>query len=353
MKIAVLGSSAEGDVIGGLLSQIGESVVLIDNNELHVTAVSQQGLWVEGALGHLHVEPNAQLQMTERPDICFLSTEVQDIMPVLHECKQFLSEVPVITLQDSPHAAEAVASVLGKKYILSVATLFGATIRPGHVSYPIAGALLVGEPFDSTGFAESVVALLNKIMPTTYVDSIHGAQWTRLVTEVHHSLAAATDLTAKQAAEHPDLRAIAVMLMKEATDVIRTANIQLVSLPGLPPVNKIISVLHMPPPVSELIPRMLSKIDRDMVSAELLVAKLKQEGEIAVEFVNGEIVQLGKQCGLAAPYNDVMVRIIQQIAQTGQRFSPQQLMELVETNVRPAVPDTPTDTQSQAAYTID
>lgn len=339
MKIAVLGSSAEGDVLGGLLAQIGESVVLIDKNEIHVTAVSQQGLWIEGSTGHLHVEPQAQTQMTERPDICLLSTEIQDIMPILHECKQFLSEVPVITLQDSPHAAEQVAAVLGKKYILSIATLFGATIRPGHVSYPVAGALLVGEPFDSTGFAESVVALLSRIMPTTYVDSIHGAQWTRLVTEVHHSLAAATGLTAREAAEHPNLRPLSVMLMKEATDVIRAANIQLVSLPGLPPVNKIISVLHMPLPVSELIPRMLSKIDRDMVTAELLVAKLKQEGEIAVEYVNGEIVQLGKKCSLAAPYNQVMVDIIQQIAKSGQRFSPQQLMDVVETNVRPAAPE--------------
>lgn len=351
MKIAVLGDSAEGDILGGLLSQIGESVTLIDKNEIHVTAVNQQGLWIDGVVGRLHVTLQAQIQMTERPDICFLSTEIQDIMPTLHECKQFLSEVPVITLQDSPRAAEEVATVLEKRYILSVATLFGATIRPGHVSYPIAGALLVGEPFDSTGFAESVVALLSRIMPTAYVDSIHGALWTRLVTEVHHSLAAATGLTAKEAAEHPNLRPLSVVLMKEATDVIRAANIQLVSLPGLPPVNKIISVLHMPPPVSELIPRMLSKIDRDMVSAELLVIKLKHEGEIAVEYVNGEIVQLGKRCGLTAPYNQMMVDIIQQIAKSGQRFSPQQLMDVIETNVRPTSSELAT--APQASFPID
>ncbi len=351
MKIAVLGSSAEGDVLGGLLSQIGESVVLIDKNEIHVNAVIQQGLWIEGVVGHLHVEPQAKTQMTERPDICFLSTEIQEIMPTLHECKQYLSEVPVITLQDSPHAAEQVAAVLGKKYILSIVTLFGATIQPGHVSYPVAGALLVGEPFDSTGFAESVVALLSRVMPTTYVDSINGALWTRRVTEVHHSLAAATGLTAREAAEHPSIRPLSVMLMKEATDVIRTANIQLVSLPGLPPVSKIISVLHMPLPVSELIPRMLSKIDRDMVSAELLVTKLKLEGEIAVEYVNGEVVQLGKRCGLAAPYNQVVIDIIQKIAKSGQRFSPQQLMDIVETSVRPVTAEA--STAPQISYPTD
>lgn len=334
MKIAVLGSSAEGDVIGGLLSQLGESVVLIDKNELHVTAVQAQGLWIEGVIGHIHTQPQAQLHMTERPDVCILSTEIQDIMLTLHEYKGFLSEVPVITLQNNPHVAELVASVLGKRYILSAATLFGATMGAGRVSYPVAGALLIGEPFESTGFAESVVALLNRIMPTSYVDSIHGAQWTKLITELQYSLAAATGLTARQAAEHPNLRPISVMLMKEATDVIRTANIQLVTLPGLPPINKMVSVLHMPPPVSELIPRMLSKIERDMFTAELLVTKLKKEGQIAIEYVNGEIVQLGKERGLLAPYNDAVVKIIQQISRTGQLMSPQQLLTIIEASTR-------------------
>lgn len=288
---------------------------------------------MDGAPGHIHVTPDAQVRMTERPDICLLSTEVQDIMPVLQENKAFLSEVPVVTLQDSPHAAELAASVLGKRYILSAAPLFGATLRPGRVTYPIAGALFVGEPFDSTGFAESVVALFSRIMPTTYVDNINGAQWTKLITNVHLSLAAATDLTARQAAEHPVLRSLSAELMKEATDVIRTAGIQLTSLPGLPPVNKIVSVLHMPPPVSEMIPRMLSRVERDMFVAELLVAELKREGQIAVEYINGEIVQLGRQVGLRALYNEAVVNIIQQVAATKQHVMPQQLLETVESRV--------------------
>jgi 2-dehydropantoate 2-reductase len=336
MKIAVLGSSATADVLGGLLSQIGESVVLVDTNEPHVTAVQAQGLWIEGVVGHIHVTPQAQLRMTERPDMCLLGTEIQDIMPKLQEDKQYLQDVPVVTLQDSPHAAELAAQVLGKRYILSVATLFGATMRPGVVNYPVAGALLVGEPFESTGFAESIVALLNKIMPTTYVDSIHGAQWTKLVTSVHLSLAAVTSLTARDIAEHPSLRPLSALLMKEATDVLRTANIQLISLPGLPPVNKIVSVLHMPAPVDEMIPRMLSRIERDLFAAEIVVADLKREGEIAIEYINGEIVQLGKKVGLLAPYNDAVVKIFQHVASTRQYMSPQELLNTVEAEVRSA-----------------
>lgn len=337
MKIAVLGSSATGDVLGGLLSQLGESVVLIDTNEPHVTAVQSQGLWIEGAaIGHIHVTPTAQLRMTERPDLCLLSTEIQDIMPKLQENKQFLQDVPVITLQDNPHAAEQAAQILGKRYILSVAALFGATLRPGVVNYPVTGALLVGEPFESTGFAESIVALLSKIMPTTYVDYIHGAQWTKLVTNVHLSLAAVTSLTAREVADHPNLRPLAALLMKEATDVIKTANIQLVSLPGLPPVNKIVSVLHMPAPVDEMIPRMLSRVERDLFAAEIVVNDLRREGEIAIEYINGEIVQLGKKVGLLAPYNDAVVKIFQHVTSTKQHMSPQELLNTIDAEVRNA-----------------
>lgn len=336
MKIAVLGSSAIGNVLGGLLSQLGENVVLIDTNESHVTAVQSQGLWIEGAVGHLHVTPQAQLRMTERPDICIVSTDMQDIMPKLSECKAYLQDVPIITLQDNPHAAELAAQIMGKKYILSITALFGANLRPGHITYPVTGALLLGEPFESTGFAESIQALLNKIMPTTYVDSIHGAQWTKLITNVHLSLAAVTDLSARDIAEHPGLRPLSVILMKESTDVLKTANIQLTSLPGLPPVNKIVSVLHMPAPVNEMIPRMLSRVDRELFAAELLVTDLKREGEIAIGYLNGEIVELGKKVGLLAPYNDAVVKIFQYVVSTKQHMSPQELLNTVDAEVRNA-----------------
>jgi 2-dehydropantoate 2-reductase len=330
LKIAVVGSGAVGNVLAVLLANAGDSVTLIDENELHVAAVNSQGLWMDGALGHLHATVAARQHMIERPDICFLNTATQDITKTLQLYKQFLSDVPVITLQDSPQAANLAASVLGKRYILSAAVLFGAGLRPGHVTYPVAGSLIIGEPFESTGFAESVVASLGRIIPTVYVDNIHGAQWTKLITTLHHGLAAATGLTAGQAAEHPDLRQLSVAIMKEGADVMMAAGIQLQTLPGLPPVNKMVSILHMPLPASEMVPRLLSKIERDMAAAELIVAELKHEGKIAIEYINGEVAQLGRQIGQYAPCNEIIVKIIQQLTANGQHLTPQQLLETVE-----------------------
>lgn len=342
MKIAVLGGSATGNVLGGLLAKAGEVVTLIDSNGAHVTAVEAQGLWIDGVFGRLHVAVRAQPKMTERPDVCLLSTPIQDIMPVLQESKAFLSNVPIVTLQDSPHAAELAASILGKQYILSAVVLFGARLQPGHVSYPVAGSLLIGEPFDSTGFAESLVTMLNHVIPTLYVDNIHGAQWTKLITMLHHGLAAATGMTAEQAAEHPTLGPLSVSIMKEATDVTKAAGIQLQSLPELPPVNKMVSVLHMPLPASEMIPRLLSRVKRDMVAASDIIAQLRQDGQLASEYINGEVTQLGRQVGLIASYNEAIVKIVNQVAASGQQLSPGELSDKIMAEVRQPTQDAST-----------
>jgi hypothetical protein len=85
-----------------------------------------------------------------------------------------------------------------------------------------------------------------------------------------------------------------------------------------------------------MIPRMLSRIERDLFAAEIVVADLKREGEIAIEYINGEIVQLGKKVGLLAPYNDAVVKIFQHVASTRQYMSPQELLNTVEAEVRSA-----------------
>lgn len=333
MKIAVVGSSAAGNVLGGLLALAGEQVTLIDHNELHVSAIESQGLWIDGALGRLHAPVRAQAKMTERPDVCLLSTPIQEIMSTLHEYKAYLENVPVVTLQNSPQAAELAASVLGKQYILSALVLFGAKLQPGHVSYPVTGSLLIGEPFDSTGFAESLVAMLNHTMPTTYVDNIHGAQWTRLITNLHHGLAAVTGLTAEQVAEHPALRPLSVSIMKEATDITKAAGIQLQSLPELPPVNKIISVLHLPAPASEMIPRLLGRVERDALAAANVVEELKHGGQIAIAYINGEVIQLGHRVGVLATYNTALVKLVDQVISAGKQLTPEQVLETITNDV--------------------
>ncbi|HUB93294.1 MAG TPA: 2-dehydropantoate 2-reductase N-terminal domain-containing protein [Verrucomicrobiae bacterium] len=346
MRIAVLGDGSIGNLIGGLLAEIGESVFIVSNDDMHINAITNQGLWIEGATGRSNAKLQAGRQLTTRPDILLLNTPIAGITSSLTTYQALLQDVPVLTLQNSPRAADYAASVLGTQYILSAAVLFGATVTAGHINYPVEGSMLVGEPFESTGFAEPIVTLLNSVVPTIYVDNIRGAHWTRLITSLHHGFAAATGQTAAQAAEDTTLRTLSVDVMKEAADLTQQKGIQLLSLPELPPINKIISILHMPSPVSDIIPRMLSKIGREEFAAELIVSGLLREGGSIVDHLNGEIIQLSKELGVHAPYNSTVVKVIKDIANTGKLLTPTQLLATVEAEALSALDSVP---QNQAA----
>ena len=146
MRIAVLGNEAVGNLIGGLLAVHGEQVFIICNDDMHINAIANQGLWIQGAAGIINARLQAGYQLVDRPDICLLNTSLTDIVPALTEYKELLKDVPVVTLQSSPRAADYAASVLGKQYILSAAVLFGANLSAGHVTYPVAGNILLVSP---------------------------------------------------------------------------------------------------------------------------------------------------------------------------------------------------------------
>lgn len=348
MRIAILGDEAVGNLIGGLLAARGEQVFIVSSDDMHINAIANQGLWIDGALGRINARLNAGRQLMERPDVLLLNTNLNVVIPALTTYKPLLDGVPVVTLQNNPRAADIAASVIGQQYVLSAAVLFGASLSAGHVSYPVAGSLLVGEPFDSTGFAESIVALLNSAVPTMYVDNIRGAHWTRLITSLHYGYAAATGLSVEQAADDPVLRVLSVDVMKEAADLTHQKGIQLLSLPELPPVNKIVSILHMPSPVSDIIPRMLSKISREEYAAQLIINDIIHEGSVIIDHLNGEILQLGQELGVHAPYNDAAVKIVKSITSASKVLTPKELQMAVESELYP--PDiTPYPQSDQAA----
>lgn len=330
MRIVVIGNGVAGNLIGGLLALRGETVTLIRSDNLRITAVNSQGQWAESVTGHQNTNIRAAAQLTERPDICLLNMPIQEIKPTLENYKSLLQGVPVITLQNSPRAADYAASVLGKQYIISAAVLLETNVWTGHVTDPMAGTLFIGEPFDSTGFAESAVALLSNIIPTTYIDNIYGIQWSRLITSLHHSLAAATGLTVTQLSEHSTLSSMSVKVMQEAVDITKEKGIALQSLPDLPPIKKIASVLHMPSPISDMVPRLLSRNEREKAAAELLIYELQQEDQIAVDFLNGEIIQLGQELGIRTPYNSAITRIVKYVAESKQTLTPEQVIAIIE-----------------------
>lgn len=311
MKIAVIGAGAIGSVIGGLLSKAGEDVTLI-GRKTHVETINEKGLIIDGVLGRMLVRVKAQECLDFMPDLALFAVKTQDVEIAAREIEPYVSGIPIVTMQNGVRCDRLVASVLGRGNVLSCVVLFGSTfLEPGIVIYSPKGVLVVGEPFSLNGKrVNDIAAVLDKAMPTHISGDIHGAHWTKLIMNLNNAIPAITGLSIQETSDQPELRKLSVLLMREGLNTTRVADIELSSLPKLP-ISVIKIILKMPVFGSTL-------------------QSIKRGKSTEIDYLNGEIVALGKKSGIPTPYNSVVVDMVHQVEATGKFLTTDELIAAVE-----------------------
>lgn len=334
MKIAVIGAGAIGSVLGGLLARAGEDVTLV-GRRAHVDAVNQSGLRIDGALGEMRVRIKAQERLDFTPEVVLLTAKTQAVATTAGEVQPFVAEVPVVTVQNGVRSDELAAGVLGKQNLLSSVVLFGATfLEPGKVTYAPAGTLVLGVPFGPVDQrAQAIATMLDKAVPTRLSDNIQGAHWTKLIINENNALPAVTGLSLQQVNQRPALRRLAVLLMREAAATIRAAGIQMASLPRVP-AGALTTMLRLPMPAAARLPGLLS---RSLGATPVLGSTLQsvKRGErTEIDYLNGEVVTLGRRIGRPTPYNAAVVDLVHQIEATGNFLTAEEATAAVNRAVR-------------------
>jgi 2-dehydropantoate 2-reductase len=329
MKIAVIGAGAVGSVIGGLLARAGEDVTLI-GRRAHVDAVNRSGLLIDGALGRMRVRVGARERLDFTPELALLTVKTQAVATTAREVQPYVSEVPVVTAQNGVRGDELVAGVLGKEHILSSVVVFGATfLEPGAVTYAPRGTLVLGVPFGPVDErARAVAAVLDKAIPTRLSDNIQGAHWTKLIINENNALPAVTGLSVQEVYRRPALNGLAVLLMREAAATIRAAGIELVSLPRVP-APALTTMLRMPVPVARGLTRLLSRSLGATPALGSTLQSIKRGERTEIDYLNGEVVALGKRIGRPTPYNAVVVDLVHQVEATGEFLTAEEVTAAV------------------------
>lgn len=328
-KIAVVGARAVGSVLGGLLARIGEDVILIAR-KAHVEAINKNGLFIDGILGEFTINMKAAERLTFRPDLVLLTVKTQDVNEACHAIKPYVKGIPIITLQNGVRSDAIVASILGREHVISGIVCFNVRfVQPGKVSYGPEGMLLVGEPFcENKERVEEIRALFHKAIKTKVCNNIHGAHWTKLLTNVMgNSLDAMTGLSLGVCMKHSGLRKIGSLILKEALDVVEKAEIRLEALPEFP-VFAFKAVIKSPLFIaSGILGLMLgSKRYEDIMTSTLQSIRRGKPTEI--DYLNGEVVELAKKIGVATPYNSKVVELVHEIEKTHKFYLPDDLESL-------------------------
>ena len=135
-KIVVVGAGAVGSLIGGLLARGGEDVTLIARQS-HVEAIHEKGLHIEGVLGKLIIPVKAFETLDFKPDLVLLAVKSQDVETSCRENKDYLQNIPVITLQNGVRSDNIVATLLPKENIISGVVMFNSQfLKPGLITLP-------------------------------------------------------------------------------------------------------------------------------------------------------------------------------------------------------------------------
>lgn len=327
-RIAVIGAGAVGSALGALLHRAGQSVVLIARPG-HTAAIRQDGIRVDGDTGDFIAAVEATETLDFRPELALLTVKTQDVVAAVKANQTFLSDVPVVTFQNGVRSDELVASILPREQILSAVVLMHVTyLLPGKVTVVYQGKLILGRPFGPRDSKlEDVAHILNQAVPTRVTDNIQGAHWLKLIVNLNNALPAITNFTMNQVYANTSLRNLAVGLMREGLRVIGRANIRLGSLPEVS-VGLTRLINWMP---SGIAGRIATAKVRRLTTVWPLWGSTLQSIErgrpTEIDYLNGEIMELGKRYGVVTPLNSRIVELVHQVERTGQFLSVEEIRQ--------------------------
>jgi 2-dehydropantoate 2-reductase len=330
VTIAVIGAGAIGSVIGGLLSKAGEDVTLVGRKS-HVDAINRNGLILDTASGKMIIQVKAAENLDFKPDLALLTVKAQDVESSIRKVRLFLYGIKVVTMQNGVHSDDQVAGLLGKENIISSVVVFnGQFLESGKVLYSIPfskTALLIGEPFGNKGDRlQSISALFNKALPTDISDDIRAAHWTKLLWNLQTAIPGVTGLSYQESYQYPQIRKLVIKLTKEGLKVIERAGIKTVDVLGFP-IEPLKTMARVPLSISStMVEDKAKSLGKQPILGSTLQS-IKRGKSTEVDYLNGEIVTLGKQMGIPTPANSLMVELVHQVETTGKFLTVDELSQ--------------------------
>ena len=325
-RIAIIGAGAIGCALGAMLSRAGHDVTLI-GRAAQVEAIRRDGLRVDGALGSFTVPMAAAQTLEFRPEYAFLTVKTQDALAALQANAASLEGVTLVTFQNGVRSDALLADVIAPQRLISaVVNIHANFLAPGAVTLIYPGTLMVGRPFGANdGEVTALAALLGAIVPTRVSANILGAHWFKLIVNLNNPFPALSDATFHQVYADALLRRLAVRTMLEGLRVAQHAGIRLESLPDTP-VALLRLVDWLPLPLAAAVAA--AKARRMETRWPLLgstLQSLRRKRPTEIDYLNGEVVRLGRELGVATPLNAALVDLVHQVERSGRFLTLQSL----------------------------
>lgn len=326
MKIAIIGAGAIGGLVAGYLTDKDEEVVLVAHPE-QFTAISQNGLRIEGTRGRLSVTLPIKRQLDEKVDLAILATKTQDLERAISENFAYLKEARILTVQNGVRAEELVAKRLGKDNLFASIVMFGATyLAPGKIVHNFEGDWILGRIDNRTKVGlEEIRKVTSKIFPSPLSDEIMGMKWLKLFVNANNCLPAILGKSMQETFKDISICKISLGIWQEGWRLVNKAQIKLASLPNFP-LERISGLISLPPDeAARIFSNIMDSLSQEPLYGSILQS-IKRGRSSEIDYINGEFVNLANSIGQDAPLNERLVQMVHSVEKSKRFFSEEELI---------------------------
>jgi 2-dehydropantoate 2-reductase len=302
MKICMLGSGSLGSALGGVLTEGGNDVWLIDAWAEHVDAMNRHGLVLREGGGDRAVKVKASTS----PEGIGLVDLIVVLVKSYHTREAIASagaiigpDTVVMSLQNGLGHEEILAEVVGNQHVLAGKTYAGGLLlEPGHVIAGTKGKYThIGE-LDGriTERATRIAETFSRAgLPTEVSTNIMGTMWDKLLINVATgALSAITRLPYGDLYSVPEVKQCALAAVNEAIAVAKALGVKLTS-------DKPEDAWNL---AAEGLPREFKAS---------MLQSIEKGAPTEIDFINGSVVRWGERNRVATPVNRALVACVKGI----------------------------------------
>lgn len=333
-KTAVIGAGAIGGITAAFMTDAGWNLTLVCKHKLTLDIAAGPGLHIFGARGHHTIKVPSVRTIADLAgplDLVFLAVKatdmieaVQELLPLLHP------ESMVVSLQNGI-CEESLAMVLGRQRVVGCVVGFGATMHePGELEMTSSGEFVIGNlDHRPDPRLEPLKKMMSDVVPTRVSNNIMGELYSKLViNSCITTLGGVCGLTLGAMMGKKKIRRLFLAIMREAMAVADKLGLKVEPAAG----GKLDYYQYLDGDgwledfKRHLMLRLIGFKYRRLKSSTLQSLERGKEPETA--YLNGYIVDKGRQLGVPTPVNQALVRMIEEIVVGRRRISLANIDEL-------------------------
>ncbi len=296
MKICILGAGALGCALGGVLTEAGNEVWLINRNADQVDAMNSRGLILRagGVDRTVAVHAATTAQPAGVVDLVVVLVKSFHTQQAMQAATSLIGpDTLVLSLQNGLGHEDILAYIVGRERVLAGKTYAGGSqLGVGHVNIGTKGKdTHIGELDGAmTERVQRVAHVFNAAgLDTTVSDNIMGTIWDKLLINVATgAITGITGLNYGDLYKQPELEVCGVAAVAEAMAVAKASGIRLSITEPSQAWHKAGAGLPY-----EFRTSMLQSLDKGSITE--------------IDFVNGSVVRWGQRCGVPTPVNQTLV----------------------------------------------